>query len=266
MEETKTFFKNQFLNPGEDLLTNRNKSTLTQTKKNSPTRDELLAVLRQDINKPLGIAASCADMLLEDPEYKSLSPDVQHWLEIVKSNAESSLRLIKDLLDVELIEEGQLNLKTELHSVGLILAQVVEAFARSTSHKKISLHVEDKSAGAEILCDLARTVQILSNLMSNAEKYTALGGRITLSADVQDDNVRFTVIDNGIGIPAARIVHIFDRFYQLRNKDRSGPGLGLHIAKKLVEAHHGKISVKSEPGTGSQFAFTIPLRGRFLMN
>ena len=272
MENTRDVFKKQFFHPGEDLLTARDKTAIGRHETTSPTskkffttRDELLAVLRQDVRNPIGVAMSCANMLLEDPEFKNLSGETKDWISVIKRNSEMSLRIINDVHDVERIDEGSLQLKVAPHTLNRILAQAVEAYARSCQ-KKIKLQAEDRSSAAEVDCDLGRMTQVLTNLLHNAEKYTTEGGQISISASLQKNDAFFTVTDTGLGIPAARMVHVFDRFYQLRNIDRSGPGLGLYLSKKLVEVHGGKMWADSVPGKGSVFSFTLPLRGRLMLN
>jgi signal transduction histidine kinase len=109
-----------------------------------------------------------------------------------------------------------------------------------------------------VLADAARIQQVLSNLVGNAVKFTPRQGRITVAADRLETEVRFAVIDTGPGIPPEQVPHIFGRFWQARSSDRRGLGLGLAIAKGIVEAHNGRIWVESQVGAGSTFYFTLP--------
>ena len=109
-----------------------------------------------------------------------------------------------------------------------------------------------------VSADPLRVHQVLSNLVGNAIKFTPRNGRITLSADHVGGDVRFAVTDTGAGIPADQLPHIFGQFWQASRTDRRGIGLGLAIAKGIVEAHHGRIWVESTVGTGSRFFFTLP--------
>ena len=109
-----------------------------------------------------------------------------------------------------------------------------------------------------VRADEGRILQCLGNLVGNALKFTPAGGRITLGADVLDEVVKFSVRDTGPGIPEDAIEHLFERFWQGSAADRRGIGLGLAIAKSLVESHGGRIWVESEVGSGSAFFFTIP--------
>jgi signal transduction histidine kinase len=108
-------------------------------------------------------------------------------------------------------------------------------------------------------CDRPRILQVLSNLIGNAIKFTPAGGAITVRADLGGREARFSVTDSGSGIAADELPHIFERFWQARKAARTGAGLGLAIAKGIVEAHRGRIWVESVPGKGSTFFFTLPL-------
>jgi signal transduction histidine kinase len=109
-----------------------------------------------------------------------------------------------------------------------------------------------------VYADAARIQQVLSNLVGNAVKFTPRDGRITVCAEQSEREVRFSVIDTGSGIPSEQLPHIFGRFWQARASDRRGIGLGLAIAKGIVEAHNGRIWVESHVGLGSTFYFTLP--------
>jgi len=109
-----------------------------------------------------------------------------------------------------------------------------------------------------VYADAARIQQVLSNLVGNAVKFTPRNGRVTVCAERIDGEVRFGVIDTGPGIPPEQVPHIFGRFWQAQTSDRRGIGLGLAIAKGIVEAHNGRIWVESHVGLGSTFYFTLP--------
>jgi signal transduction histidine kinase len=109
-----------------------------------------------------------------------------------------------------------------------------------------------------VLADATRISQVLSNLVGNAVKFTGRGGLISISAERGEGEVRFSVIDTGSGIPPEQLPHIFGRFWQAKSADRRGIGLGLAIAKGIVEAHRGRIWVESSVGLGSTFYFTLP--------
>jgi signal transduction histidine kinase len=113
---------------------------------------------------------------------------------------------------------------------------------------------------APVMVDRARLLQVLSNLIGNATKFTPRGGRITVALESRPNEVLVTVTDTGIGISAQEIGRVFDRFWQAKKSKRGGAGLGLAISKAVVQAHGGKIWVESEEGRGSTFYFTLPVK------
>jgi signal transduction histidine kinase len=123
---------------------------------------------------------------------------------------------------------------------------------------RLRLHLEAPGSAPSVLADRDRLLQVFSNLLGNAMKFTPAGGEIWVGARVEDEQVRFHVRDTGPGIPSESLAHIFDRFWQANRTDRRGAGLGLSIAKGIVEAHGGTLQVESEPGRGSTFSFTVP--------
>jgi signal transduction histidine kinase len=122
----------------------------------------------------------------------------------------------------------------------------------------IDLQVDVPVGTPDVLADPARIDHVFSNLLTNALKFTAPGGKVCISAETEDDSVRFVVEDTGIGIPAELHGRIFERFFRIpRQNQPPGAGLGLAIAKEIVEAHGGQIAVKSVEGQGSRFSFTL---------
>jgi signal transduction histidine kinase len=124
-----------------------------------------------------------------------------------------------------------------------------------------SIHLESGvDAGLpRALFDSARILQVISNLVGNAVKFTPMQGRVSIRCERATDEVRFAITDTGPGIPPEQLPHIFGRFWQANARDRRGVGLGLPIAKGIVEAHGGRIWVESKPGAGSTFYFTLPV-------
>jgi len=124
--------------------------------------------------------------------------------------------------------------------------------------KGVELETDIPADTPRVLADPARIEYVFANLLTNALKFTAPGGRVTINAEKEDRLVRFTVEDTGIGIPQEFLGRVFDRFFRVpREKQASGAGLGLAIAKEIVEAHGGKITVQSREGQGSRFSFTL---------
>jgi signal transduction histidine kinase len=171
-------------------------------------------------------------------------------------------RLIDDLQDLAQAEAGQLKLIRQPEQVGEIINQAVTAIGAKAMAKNVTLSVGVSSELA--LCDIDsyRIIQVLHNLLDNAVAYTSSGGRVDVSANQNGDRVEIKVSDTGEGIPPEELPNIFERFYRVdksRARSTGGYGLGLTIAKRIVEAHGGSITVESVVGEGTQFTFTIPV-------
>jgi signal transduction histidine kinase len=138
-----------------------------------------------------------------------------------------------------------------------LLIETLDALSPLASDASVDLQTDAPATLPMVLGDRGRLLQVLSNLVGNAIKFTPAGGRIRIGAEQRGDEVCFWVSDTGSGIVAEVMSHIFDRFWQARRTDRRGTGLGLFIAKALVEAHGGRIWVESAPGQGSTFYFTV---------
>ena len=202
-------------------------------------------------------------MLLTDSTFQEMDPEIKTWIEFIKRNSDMSLRLISDLLDVGRINEGKIHLKVQSHSIVGILNEAVESFSRPCSEKAISLKILPCDLSVDIVCDRDRILQVLSNLLGNAIKFTPSGGAIELKVETTADDVIVSVNDTGDGIPDSKQDQIFERSAQLASNDRRGLGLGLYISKMLVTGHGGNIWVESRMGQGSTFYFSLPIGGQF---
>jgi PAS domain S-box-containing protein len=222
-------------------------------------RDEILSVVSHDLRNPISAIAMCARVLRENP------PDDKHARESLLSTISESTdwinRLIEDLLDAASIERGQLSLAKHPQDVAQLVLQTIHMFGVEAEEKGIALETRVPTSLPLVAADGARLVQVLSNLVRNAIKFTPRDGRIVVSVEERDTNLQFSVVDTGVGINAADQPNIFDRYWQAqRGAVARGSGLGLSIAKGIVHAHGGRIWVESEIGKGSAFAFTIPHR------
>lgn len=240
-----------------DRLTSERTSHLA-TKAQLTTRDEFRAIVSHDLRNPLGVILSCVSMLIEDPTFAGRPTETKYWHEMIKRNAELALRLITDILDMELVDEGQLKLRVGTYGIDELVREVVEGFAHASSAKTILLKAAPSNISTPLVCDHDRFVQVLGNLIGNALKFTPENGSITVTVEENEVETTFSVIDTGPGIETSSQEKIFMRYAQLENKDRRGLGLGLYISKKLVEAHGGQLKLYSVPGHGSTFSFTLP--------
>jgi signal transduction histidine kinase len=175
-------------------------------------------------------------------------------------------RLIQDLLDVKRIEAGGIAVERRPVPAASLLAEAAEMLRPLAAASSIELAVASCEDLPNVAADPHRIQQVLSNLIGNAIKFTPRGGRIVLRADCTSSGVRMAVSDTGPGIPAEQLPHIFGQFWQGSRTDRRGIGLGLAIAKGIVEAHEGRIWVESSVGRGSTFYFSLPVVGEQLQS
>ncbi|MEW5917457.1 MAG: HAMP domain-containing sensor histidine kinase, partial [Gemmatimonadota bacterium] len=221
-------------------------------------RDEIVSVVSHDLRNPLSAISMCSKVLVADPPS---DPGERHRLmEAILEAANLAERLIRDLLDASIIASGRLRLSVDRERLESILTRVRDMFEHAARNRNIAFVIEAPSAGdTEIDVDGERIVQVLSNLVGNALKFTEPGGTVQISTAIDNGQLRFSVQDTGVGIPKEDQAHVFDRYWHSRRKGRAiGSGLGLAIARGIVEAHGGSIRVESEPGRGSTFSFVIP--------
>jgi PAS domain S-box-containing protein len=218
-------------------------------------RDDVLAVVAHDLRNPLNTVTMAVSLMLETTPPERV--EERRQVEILRRAADRMNRMIQDLRDVKRMESGRLttDLKPELPAT--IINDTIDMLRPLAAGSTIGLEANIEEDLPPVLADAARIQQVLSNLVGNAVKFTPRSGRITVCAERIDGEVRFAVIDTGPGIPAEQLPHIFGRFWQAKS-DHRGIGLGLAIAKGIVEAHNGRIWVESHVGLGSTFYFTLP--------
>src|SRR5262245_29263810 len=219
-------------------------------------REDLLAIVSHDLRNPLGVVLASTSLLLKS----NLPPDKQErarrQVEAIQRAGNRMNRLIRDLLDFASIQAGRLSVSVRPQDVASMVSEVLEVMEPLAAAKSMKL-VSDVAPDLAIRCDHDRVIQLFSNLVGNSIKFTPDGGTITVRATPDAAVVRFAVIDTGPGIPPDELPHVFDRYYQAQRKNRDGIGLGLSIARGIVEAHGGRIWVESEEGQGSTFSFTL---------
>jgi signal transduction histidine kinase len=221
-------------------------------------RLELLSLASHELRAPLTSIRGYANTLVR--EYGRLGEATQReFLEGIASEAERLSRLVSDLLDSTQIEEGRLRIERRAVTPNRLCEEAV----RTASHPDARhvFQVEVEADLPEVLADPIRIHQALSNLLSNAMKFSAEGSEVIVGAGRRNDHVEFYVRDHGIGIPRGEQGRLFTRFHRAANAHgpaMAGAGLGLYIAKGIVEAHGGRIGVESDLGKGSRFWFTLP--------
>jgi signal transduction histidine kinase len=221
------------------------------------TRDEILAIVSHDLRNPVSTIAMAASLLeMPIPEEKKAEQ-----VRVIQRAAAGMNRLISDLLDVSAIEAGRFTIEPTPLSLSPLLREACRMFERQAAQRHQQLEFLIPEDLPRVYADRDRILQVLSNLVGNAIKFTPDGCAIRVRATRGDAELVVSVEDTGPGIPEADVLHIFDRFWRARRSKRGGAGLGLDIARGIVEAHGGRIRVESAPGRGSIFSFTLPLVG-----
>jgi PAS domain S-box-containing protein len=221
-------------------------------------REELLAIVSHDLRNLLGsivLGADKLDRVIAGPDAPA---PTQRAIETILRAARHMDRLVGDLLDLAAIQAGRVTMERRAEQATDLLDEALATMRSAAATKSLQLERLD-SWGVSVHCDPERITQVLLNLLGNAVKFTPDGGQVTLSAEEQGGEALFTVADSGPGIAEEQLPYLFERFWQAQSKTRLGVGLGLSIAKRLVEAHGGRIWVVSQPGHGARFHFTVPL-------
>lgn len=221
-------------------------------------KNEFLAVLGHELRNPL-MALQAGLQLLEREARADAALVVRARM---TTQVHHLSRLIEDLLDVTRIDQGKINLRLERVSVQAVLDSAVDTSRPKVTAGRHSLEVEGPAEPAWIMADFTRVSQILSNLLTNAAKYTPPEGALSLVTRLEADTVVFEISDNGVGIPLELQSGIFDLYTQAPGPDgrsAEGLGIGLALVRQLVQLHKGEISVQSDgPGEGSTFTVRLP--------
>ncbi len=223
-------------------------------------KSDFIAIASHELRTPLGLILGYAAMLREDLK----NPDTMQQLDMVMSSALRLRDLIDDMVNVQHIEEGRARLVLAEFVLQEVVQRVVEAVSELYTAKEQELLVNLPPQPLSLTADREKIALVLNNLLTNAIKFTEARGRIMVSAERKNGEVQVHVADTGIGIPAREVGHIFDRFYQVEphlTRAHGGLGLGLAIAKGMIELHGGKIWVESVEGLGSRFSFSVPVSG-----
>ena len=214
-------------------------------------RRRLLADVSHELRTPLSVVQGNLEALVD-----GVHPADGAHLAAILDETKVLSRLVEDLRTLSLAESGALALHREAIDVGALVRETVESFASQADPIGVTIEAEVATALPTIDADSVRVREILANLIANALRYTPRGGRISVVATAEDTGVAIDVRDTGVGIAPEQIERIFDRFY--KSAESRGAGLGLAIAKQLVEAHGGRISAKSVVGEGTTIRFTLP--------
>ncbi len=228
-------------------------ATLEQTEQQ---RQELIGNVAHELRTPLTTIKGYMEGLMD-----GIVPADASTFEVVREEADRLSRLVQDLQDLSRLEESGVSLHIRPAAAADIVAAVAQKMRPQFEAKGITLTVAVPARLPHVLADPDRIQQVLLNLAANALQYTPSGGAVSIEVTEGEGVVRITVADNGIGIAAEHLPHIFTRFYRVdksRSRAAGGAGIGLTIARRLTEAHDGTISVESTPGRGSRFTVSLP--------
>ncbi len=238
-----------------------NARLLLEMEKAVKQRDEMLGLVSHDLRNPVNAVKMLAAAILRSPDDGvALPPEVAEHATVMLQAATQMDALIQDLLDSTRLEAGRLRLAPVWTPVAELVSSAVDTLTPMAASKGIVLESHVAAALPEVYADPDRTIQVLSNLIGNALKFTPNGGSVSVGAEVDGKMVLVAIRDTGLGIAAADLPFVFDRFWQSKRTNRSGAGLGLAIARGVVLGHGGRIWIESTPGSGTVVRFTLPTR------
>jgi PAS domain S-box-containing protein len=219
-------------------------------------REHVLAVVSHDLKNPLASIGIVAQLLQKLKQLEKSKVD--EYAERIHRSVENMQTLIGDLLDFGKIQAGTFAVEMSRENITDIIQWAFDSIKPLAETKKIGLEIRIEPELPFVACDAARIKQVLSNLLGNAIKFTPEGGRVCLTAAGQEKDILVSVSDTGPGIPAEQLPKVFDRFWQAQETRQLGSGLGLSIAKGIINAHGTKIWAESKVGSGATFFFTVP--------
>jgi two-component system phosphate regulon sensor histidine kinase PhoR len=235
---------------------------ITQQKRLEAVRKDFVANVSHELRTPLSIIKGYAETLV-DGHHEIPVVDRDKFLRTIQRHTERLNSLLEDLLTLSRLESINPGLHRESTGLSALIALVIEDYRARPAAADHQLHFAIDPHVGELLVDSLKITQVLENLLDNALKYTPAGSRIDISAKRRDHEIEVCIRDNGPGIPADDLPHIFERFYRVdkgRSRDKGGTGLGLSIVKHIIQLHGGRVWVESTQGQGTAFFFGLPLR------
>ena len=220
-------------------------------------RDDTMSVVSHDLRNPVNAVKMLAGAVLQPGPAEHLPPTVTDQVRVIQSAAQQMDTLIQDLLDMSRAEAGRFAVDLQPVNTGGLLRDALRTLGPLAEDKGVAIVTAWSEPLPELQVDPERITQVISNIVGNAIKFTPTGGEIRVSAEERPEAVIVTVADPGPGVPPEHLLHVFDRYWQLNRRAR-GAGLGLPIAKAIIEAHQGRIWAESAEGKGATFHFTLP--------
>lgn len=214
---------------------------------------DILAMVAHDLRSPLMIISSNAQHIAACSQEASMRDAAD---DVTRAAARME-RLLTDLVDAARIDSGKLRIVKLPHDAAVLAAEILHSYQPIFQSRGMTFTANWPAEGALADFDHDRIVQVISNLLGNALKFSSPGGKVSLQVHSGPGGIEFLVRDDGPGIDAAELPHVFEQFWKLDSDSRRGLGLGLHICKSIVEGHGGRIRVESELGRGTTFFFTI---------
>ena len=236
-------------------------SALEEVQKISKTKSEFVSAVSHELRTPLTSIKGYASILMTG-KVGDIPDKVKERLEKINKHSDNLVKLINDLLDISRLESGRVEMKMEKCNVSTVVENIRDLLVPQMKEKNIRFDIHIEENLPHLLVDISQLERVFINLLSNAIKFTPKEGAISLRAVPKDTGVLFSVTDTGIGIHPDDVQKLFSEFYRVENEinlNLKGTGLGLALAKNIVEAHQGKIWVTSELNKGTTFYFTIPV-------
>ena len=231
---------------------------VTEEKRVEAIKRDFVANVSHELRTPLASIKGYAETLLDGAMNEQET--LKNFLTIKNRHTGRMAALIEDLLTLSMLESHQVPLKLEPVDIKMLINSIIQGFEKNAVDKGLGLTAIIDNAVSSVMADRVRLEQVIVNLVDNAIKYTN-SGAVKLAVNTANNMLKVDVEDTGIGIPEKDIPRIFERFYRVdkgRSRDLGGTGLGLAIVKHIIQAHNGKIWVKSAPGKGTTFSFAIP--------
>jgi two-component system OmpR family sensor kinase len=242
-------------------MAERIEEQMEQLRKSDAARRELIANVSHDLRTPLATLQGYIETMLIK-ENVLTKEERRHYLEVAIRHCGRVSKLVSELLELAKLESYEVRVKPEPFNLGELVQDVVQKFLLKAEEKRINLETHIQGTPPFVNGDIGLIERVLENLLENALDYTPRGGSVSLSLAPERKDILVRVSDTGCGIPEDQVPYIFDRFYQL-DRRRSGQeghsGLGLAIAKKILDLHERPITVTSSPGSGTSFSFHLPV-------
>jgi PAS domain S-box-containing protein len=225
-------------------------------------KDEFLAIMSHELRNPLNVILGYSELLVRTDEVAQL-PQLHRMAEAIKRNAVSQSKLIRDLLDLSRLRSGKLELNKEIVPFMMAVGNAIDTVRSDANAKRITIDVTGSKDALFVEADPVRLEQIVWNVLNNSVKFTPVGGRISVRAVKDGDQISLSVDDTGQGIDSSFLPHVFEMFRQADGgvaRAQSGMGVGLAVVQQLVDLHQGTVTASSEgAGKGARFTITLPL-------